>query len=430
MDISKICYFYSKVILSLVFILNFVLKSKYNSLEKNIYFMLTFAIFLFFSHMYEKKREIFSTTYLCYVLFNTLSFNILPYTYTTNKYMQETIVRFPTSRIPKDHYIMYAKIYIIISLLFLVIFYKSKKKYKEEYKEEYKEFNTESANKILISYFIILLPLYMLKSSTFILGFVPFTTYFIVIFFTQRKVRKKLNFKIGFLISIIIIMLNLKTRYILIQFILPIILSIIIILSLKKIYFKKIKTFIYIFIILGGINTYGVISELRKLSKLDQIFNFEIVKFYALGQSYRLFGIWTVLCGNVIDYVKENGYYMGLSYIKILSKLFNFEYINLSVLSAKLFSVATYAQIGLIGEGYANFGLIGGVLNSLIVLIIIEWTFLKFINKKTMVNLLFLTVPFTKVMLDGGGINSVIFGMITIFLTYIFRIRILDKWRK
>ncbi len=52
--------------------------------------------------------------------------------------------------------------------------------------------------------------------------------------------------------------------------------------------------------------------------------------------------------------MKVHGFFHGITYVKSFAGYFGFEYVSLPLLSAKYIS-ASYAQPGLIAEGYANF---------------------------------------------------------------------------
>ena len=134
-------------------------------------------------------------------------------------------------------------------------------------------------------------------------------------------------------------------------------------------------------------------------------------------QVYRMFGIWIVLGGNIIDYANSAGFFYGITYIKMFAPIFKFEYISLPSISAQLVG-ANYAQPGLLAEGYANFGVFGAIINMITILIISEICFKRFFIKQNMFNLLIVIIPFTSVLLDGGSVNSTIFNIIIIIITF------------
>ena len=77
---------------------------------------------------------------------------------------------------------------------------------------------------------------------------------------------------------------------------------------------------------------------------------------------------------------------------------------SLPLLSAKYIS-ASYAQPGLIAEGYANFGVVGAVINMLIPFAIAEGSLTYFLKKRNVLALCILSVPYTKLLFDGDFWN-------------------------
>ena len=94
---------------------------------------------------------------------------------------------------------------------------------------------------------------------------------------------------------------------------------------------------------------------------------------------------------------------------------------RLPLLSAKYIS-ASYAQPGLIAEGYANFGVVGAVINMLIPFAIAEGSLTYFLKKRNVLALCILSVPYTKLLFDGGTINNMFFGIATCILAFAFSI--------
>ena len=80
--------------------------------------------------------------------------------------------------------------------------------------------------------------------------------------------------------------------------------------------------------------------------------------------------------------------------------------------------MASYAQPGLLAEGYANFGIIGAVVNLLIPFVLAELFLDIFLKKRDGFSICLMTIPFVKVLLDGGTINSIIVGIGNCLLTF------------
>ena len=137
--------------------------------------------------------------------------------------------------------------------------------------------------------------------------------------------------------------------------------------------------------------------------------------------------IWcrTELGGNIIQHVKVHGFFHGITYVKSFAGYFGFEYVSLPLLSAKYIS-ASYAQPGLIAEGYANFGVVGAVINMLIPFAIAEESLTYFLKKRNVLALCILSVPYTKLLFDGGTINNMILELQLVFWLCFFHFLTLD----
>lgn len=137
--------------------------------------------------------------------------------------------------------------------------------------------------------------------------------------------------------------------------------------------------------------------------------NFQSYIDFGANQFYRIFGIWTELGGNIIDFVHKNGFFYGITYVKFLAPYFGFEYVSLPAISARYIQ-ASYAQPGLIAEGYANFGIIGIGCKYVDSFLLAEY-FLDLFLKKRVDYQLSDDNSCREVLLDGGTINSIIVGI-------------------
>lgn len=131
--------------------------------------------------------------------------------------------------------------------------------------------------------------------------------------------------------------------------------------------------------------------------------------------------------GNIIEYVNAHGFMYGLTYIKPFAFFFGFPYISLPLISAEIIN-ASYAQPGIVAEGYANLGIIGAVINCFIIFIIAEFLLDYYLRKKNMFSLLLVLVTFSQVMLDGGTINSILYMSFLGFLSF-YGLNILKRIR-
>ena len=218
-------------------------------------------------------------------------------------------------------------------------------------------------------------------------------------------------------------------RFLFIQYIMPLLLIFFLFVAVNDNYKKGKKVVPLLIFGIFVVMAYGMVSELVKLNLyydrnyniLSEITNFKSIYDSCVRQVYRLFGVWTELGGNIIQHVKVHGFFHGITYVKSFAGYFGFEYVSLPLLSAKYIS-ASYAQPGLIAEGYANFGVVGAVINMLIPFAIAEGSLTYFLKKRNVLALCILSVPYTKLLFDGGTINNMIFGIATCILAFAFSI--------
>lgn len=390
--------------------------------------MLVFSFFIFFliSKLYQLKRNIFTPGYAIYFIVVFLIFNIGPYSYIYNQISLDTILRNPNASIPRDYYPLYFTVFLILNILIFIFLLLRKKIDINVFKYKL-SFNELEAKLILITSLFLLLPFSLLLGTTFKLVLVTTCTYFFINYLLFKEVRKKKTYIIGFLFSIIIVLSHLSWRFIAVEYVVPTIFAFIIVYILKNKSFKKLKIS-YLFgscILIFSILFYGIISEMYKLGRLNSVndltnvlFNYDLLILWINRQLYRIVDIWSVLGGNIIEHTNQVGYYYGITYIKVFANLLRFEYISLPKISADMVG-ANYAQPGLLAEGYANFGILGSVISLFIVFFIAEVMLERFYNNQNMFNLMLLCVPFTKVLIDGGSLNSIIFSIFFCIITFL-----------
>lgn len=423
---SRYLYKITRYLAIILVVYNIVIRGINFDLLRNFSLLISLVIFLIVSTLYEKKNVIFTPTYIVYFAVVFIIHNLSPYTYIDNRMMLDTIVRVPYARIPNDHYKLYFSVFILVS--FMLLLYLLIKKRGPLSKYTFKlESNLYEAKDILIIA-LVLLPIQFVIGSTFRKLLIPSSVYFLTSYYMFKNVRNKFIYIIGATISLFVIMTQITWRFIAVQYIFPILVAVIIYKGFTTLP-RKIKNREKYLLIFGviGVVFYGIVSEMYKLGSLSSLsdlknvfLNFPLLFNWLGRQTYRIFGIWTVLGGNIIDYVDNVGFFYGLTYIKSLSPVFGFDYISLPTISAQLVG-ANYAQPGLVAEGYANFGYVGSVLNIFGVLILLEYLWKRFIYKQNMINFLLVVIPFTSVLLDGGSFNSMIFNIIIIYITFALR---------
>ena len=393
-------------------------------------------IFLTVSYIYEKRWGIFGPGYAIYFIVFFLIHNISPYNYIYRYSTYYTLISNPLARIPNDNYGTYFTVFVISSIIIIVQLLMTRKIINNDIKIV-NLLNVKEAKKILFTLIFVLIPVAVFAGGIFKTIFIPATSYFFISVIFIKQSRKYWPFKIGLLISVIIIATQITSRYVIVRYLMPIGFSIIFFDYIKFGFKSKAKLKKKALIINGGIFVlmYGVLSEIAKLNKrkgIDLSFDIIFQVFTEFGvlfkwidrQVYRIFEIWTVLGGNIIDYANSNGFFYGVTYIKSLAPVLGFDYISLPALSASMVG-ANYAQPGLVAEGYANFGIIGAVVNILSVYFLAEIFQRRFVKKPTLFNLLLIVTPFSSVILDGGTLNAAIFNIV--FLIFTFIVSILTK---
>ncbi|HDY7821910.1 TPA: hypothetical protein RQK13_002756 [Vibrio vulnificus] len=354
--------------------------------------------------------------------------NIGPFSYIHNDIMLSTIDRVPIASIPKDHYQFYAIVYFFVSFFFLI--YNCVTSKREIYISI--EPNSSHPLKVMLASFIFIFPMFIFGGDLFRKSLVAFCCFYFLCFMSKPK-KDRINkiTMIGLCLSVVVILSQITWRFVLIQYMLPIIYIYVFLFTSKSNvinFFSKVK--IIVLLILFGF--LAIISEMHKLGleltevNIVSLFsNYELLIHWINRQVYRIVGIWTVLGGNIIDYTDIHGFFWGITYIKILSPIFGFDYVSLPEISATLVG-ANYAQPGLVAEGYANFGLFGAIINLLLAMILSECMWCLFIRKQNGLRLLLSILPFTSIIVDGGSINSVIYNSVFVLITMSFTIFI---WR-
>lgn len=391
-----------------------------NIIQRCFMQILVLISFLAISILYEKKRKVFSTGYIFLLINVFINGTLCPCYFTGSRLDSNTrdgVVQ------PPDFYDIYLIVYFLIILIVGVYLLAVKHTTTEIKKEDFIHYKHSDDIAMFLMGIVVFFFNFKLGTTGLVL-YVPVLCYFVIRFFcTGGKINiYTIMGAIGGLLCLYEIRYN---RYLIVAYIMPIIMIFCVYVAINdsKKRGKKVVPLVIAGVIV--ILAYGMVSELVKLNLywgqdyniLDEITDFQSIIDACGRQIYRLFGIWTELGGNIIQHVKLNGYYYGLSYVKSLADVFGFEYVNLPLISAEYISAA-YAQPGLIAEGYANFGLLGAVINMLIPFALAEGALSWFLKKRDPLALCILTVPFTKVLLDGGTFNYVFFGIATCIFAF------------
>lgn len=386
------------------------------------------TVFLVISILYEKKRKVFSVGYL-FILINVFIDGILCPGYFTDgrlRAMERSGVQEP-----QDFFTLYLSIYFIVLAIILVYLLCVKKTTDDIKNVDFINYKITDDVAVFIMGIVILLFNFKLGTNGYVL-YVPVLCYFSVrMMYTHGKLN--LYSILGLLGGMYCIYRIRTNRFLVIQYIMPILLIFLVFAAVNDNYKKGKKVIPLLFLGILGIFGYGMVSELVKLNLyydrsyniMYELTNFKSIYDSCVRQIYRLFGVWTELGGNIIQHAKVFGFFHGITYVKSLAGYFGFEYVSLPLISAK-YITASYAQPGLIAEGYANFGVPGAVINLIIPFAIAEGSLEYFLRKRSPLALCILTVPYTKILFDGGTINYMIFGVATCLLA--FMLDILLRW--
>lgn len=378
------------------------------------------VVFWMVSVLYEKKRNVFSPGYIMIMVNVFINGIICPCYFTESRLDANTrdgVIQ------PQDFWELYLIVYFLVMLAVVIYLLCVKHTTTEIQQSDFVQYDRRDDGAVFLMGMIVLF-LNFQFGSTGVVMYVPVLCYFVMRFlWTGGKVN--VYTILGFLGGLYCIYRIRYSRYMIVEYVVPLLLMYFVLSAIDD--NKKRGRKVVPLLIAGviAVMAYGMVSELIKLNTywgrnynlLYEITNFKSIIDSCARQIYRLFGVWTELGGNIIHHTNLNGYYYGITYVKFLSGVLGFEYVSLPLISAKYISAA-YAQPGLLAEGYANFGIIGAVINLLIPFILAEWALSWFLKKRDPLALCILTVPFTKILLDGGTINNIIFGVATCILAF------------
>lgn len=416
---SKAIYrltFQIAVILSTILAINLIFDGYW---VRAIMHLILLGCFLITSKLFQKKYQFVSISYL-FVFFILYFVNSLISAYCT----EEVLLELNKIKIfgwwTEDYFTIYFWS-IFFCYIFICFYMKFICKCNKINYSDINNLKSESFNMTIGC--ILLVTLYFLTGKSFDI-ILP-----MIVFFISKVIIINKNKAFNIIVSILIIILFIDYfigRYKFIQIAFPIIFILIIMDSKRNKEYKLHSIYIGGIITIIVLGLYGTISELYKLNTvwggnynyLEVLFSAELLKKFFYKQFYRLFGIWIKLGGYIIGHVQKYGFYYGLTYIKIFSSILGFEYVSLPKISA-IYDKASYAQPGLLAEGYANFGILGAILNICAVFFLMEYIQRRFYKKPTYSGLLLMTVPFTKILFDGGTLNS---ALVIIFACYVMNI--------
>jgi len=376
--------------------------------------------FWIISVLYERKRKVFSPGYILLMVNVFINGLICPCYFTGSRMdegTREGVIQ------PQDFWELYVTIYFLTMLVVFLYLLCIKYTTVEIKQDDFIKYSKSDDVAVFLMGIIVFF-LNFQFGETGVVMYVPVLCYFAMrVLWTKGKVNV---YTILALLAGLYCMYRISySRYLLVEYVVPILLMYFVLVAMNDNRKRGKKVVPLLIAGVVAIMAYGMVSELIKLNTywgrnynlLYEITNFKSIIDSCARQVYRLFGIWTELGGNIIHHVNLHGFYHGLTYVKSLAGVFGFEYVSLPLISAEYISAA-YAQPGLLAEGYANFGIFGAVLNLMVPFGIMEGALSWFLKKRDPLAICILTVPFTKILLDGGTINNIIFGIATCILAF------------
>lgn len=381
-------------------------------IERSIMNLILLTMFIIFSVRYEKRCAAITTGYLFVflVFFITNTLASCYFTETTLK-MFNNLSRYGVWT--GDHYDIYFMVMFFVYLS--IIIYTFFLKMDTDTNEKMIAISHQESISFEVGYCIMLIAYFIYtfydSDRAFVFAIPLFPTTIINYFFGYHRIRN------GIEIILLLIVFHgiFEHRYQLIQVIFPLLIIVLMVNKWRnsEISISRINIIFSLAVLL--VLSYGVVSEVYKLNTFRyahytierMINNWDIVQYFIMHQFYRVSLIWIKIGAYVIEHVQRNGYFYGLTFIKVLSPVLGFEYISIPKLLG-MYGSWNYAPPGLLAEGYANFGIIGAVLNLLTAFGFMECLYHRFCHHKTAFYLIASTVPFTQIILDGGSINSAI----------------------
>lgn len=415
--LSHKLYVTSRIAVVILYFIIIIELLRQGEIERLVFFSLNCILFFGVSVKYEKKRIHITPGYV--FLFTVVFLvSIVASTYYTESQLAEEANYYVG--VPGDHFFLYSTVSIIFLLLCLMYLETVEKDFNYSKSLNVESFQSGYEISMLTIGTLICLPISLIRENLAIV-YVPVMCYFMLDLLVRRKLNRQIL--IAFLGFCCWMIRYARFRYLFVELLLPILLAGVIVLGNKQVSYKKyIAAITFAVVVVLG---YGVFSELYKLSFYNSIYTFESIIhnidaaiYFVYRQLYRLFGIWIRLGGNIIEHAQKNGFFYGLTYIKSISGIIGLPYVSLPEISAG-YVQASYAQPGLIAEGYANFGWLGSLINLGIPFIIAEYLYNNYVRTLRPEWLCICIIPFSKVFIDGGTVNSVLFGIFVCFLAFI-----------
>ena len=385
------------------------------------------CLFLWISVLYEKKRKVFSTGYVFLLINVYINSTLCPCFYAENRLVA---MERDAYHMPGDRFAIYMQVYYLLMGIILLYLLCLKHTTEDIKRYDFIDYKDTDDIAVLAASVFVAWPLMELTGVSGVMLVAPTLCYFLGrIIYSNYSISQGIFCIVGLLLGLYGIYRVLDQRYLVIEYIMPLILVFCIFVAVNDNREKGKKVVPLMCVGIIAVLLYGMISEIIKLntywnktySFATEFTNLKSYYDFAANQIYRIFGIWTILGGNIIEHTMVNGYFHGITYVKALAPYLGFEYVSLPVISAR-YIAASYAQPGLLAEGYANFGIIGSVGNMLVPFALAEICLHFFLKKRDGFWLCMLSIPFVKVLLDGGTINSIIVGVaicLVVFSVYL-----------
>jgi len=299
-------------------------------------------------HYFHKEIAYFYLSFITFIFSSILHFLYIRYKFTCIYYKNKNVLSFP--------YQYKFFVYITISfLVFYLLFYKVL-------------YNFYEGINVLYIPFLLFLSIYVYKTKRKdILYFI--SLFFIGIFLIKLFGNRYVLF--SYLLSFVAIIYYdwfIKTNNLvkISKVIVYLIIFIIVLFYLLIAFFAKTHTFQ---------------ESIKILLENKNLFLWGLEHLY-----YRTFEIYAHLSSIFIEYINNNDFFFGLTYVKKLYSLISGEpsdLYNANVITGKIYQGYGYAMPGVIGEGYGNFGYLSVFLVPLMIFPILFYFEVKYFQKKT-----------------------------------------------
>ena len=413
--------------LSVIWFLYILLSSFSLDLYRIFFGLLGICLYCYVSTLYQNRRYYFTPAFFIYTFLFYISYFFTPFFYDQNRL--DTLQLLTNELFPDDYFILYSLSFIVVSLFIASYLSCSSLLHIGSDTRLTLQYYPLKAEIFIVSIFLIALTHF--STSLFFSKFcLPlFLFYFLRICwfipsFHGFRLPRQLSYGLFFCSCSMILYVFYKygsIRFIFTSYIMTALLASLYIYPIRL---TRIRFYVLSSLGLLSVLAYGVFSYALKLvsnyGKDSEIFSnlfldFDLLFDYVSIQIFRIFGVWMKLSGNIIEILDYENYF-GLSYLHSIFSFLGLKSIHLPSINSATSSGSSYAQPGLFGESFVNFGFLGVVVIFIFVFLLADLFFLLYCHKRSFLFLSLSIVPFVGVILDGGSLVSILLMIVVCFL--------------